>query len=76
MQEMSLLLQKEKEPEQEKNQQAPGLPCVPTVWWGGDGLLLWCFQWEACPPGVVGARDQDRAEEVLWKPSQRFMERK
>lgn len=34
MQEMSLPLQKENEPKQEENQQAPSLPCVPTVWWG------------------------------------------
>lgn len=49
MQEMGLLLQKENEPKQEKNQQAPGLPCADSVV-GGDCLLLWTL-----PLGGVSA---------------------
>lgn len=71
MQEMGLLLQKENEPKQEKNQQAPGLPCADSVG-GGDCRLLWTL-----PLGGVSSPSGGApAGEGLWTPSQRFMGRK
>lgn len=78
MQEMSLLLQEENEPKQKKNQQAPWPP-VRALQQVGEGSLspgrrgsspnAWNYQ--AGPPRVTGAE----GVEVLWKSSQRFMER-
>lgn len=72
MQEMSLLFQKENEPEQGKNQQAARPPVCATSVVGGDHLLLWMLPQGGVSSWVVEAR----AGEGLWKPSQCFMERK
>lgn len=49
MQEMSLLLQRENEPMQKKNQQAPGLP-VHTPQRGGGGA----HSFQTAPPKMLG----------------------